>query len=70
MLSCIRTAFSWIKLFEMISRMLLKPGVKAPFAKIMVITWVFVEILSRDAVTSADFTTVDCNKGFKIFFAP
>ena len=67
MLSCIRTAFSCIYLFEMISRMLSKPGEKAHFAKIMVIRWVFVEILSRDMVTSANFTTVYCKKrGFKI----
>ena len=55
----------------MISRMLSKPGEKAHFAKIMVIRWVFVKILSRDAVPSTDFTIVYCKKkGFKIFFAP
>ena len=63
MLSCIRTAFSCIYLFEMINRMLSKPGEKAHFAKIMVIRWVFPEILSRDVVTSADYTTVYCKKG-------
>ena len=63
MLTCIRPAFSLILLFEMISHMLSKPGERAHFAKIMVIRSVFVEILSRDVVTSADFTTVD----FKIF---
>ena len=40
------------------------------FAKIMVIRWVFEEILLRDVVTSADFTTVDYKKGFKILFNP
>ena len=50
--------------------MLLKHGKKAHFAKIMVSRRVFVEILSRDVVTSADFTTVDCKKGLQIFFAP
>ena len=39
-----------------------KTGEKAHFAKIMVIRWVFVEILKRDMVTSADFTTVYCKK--------
>ena len=43
---------------------------KAHFAKIMVIRWIFVEILSRDVVTSADFTTVDCKKGLQNFFCP
>ena len=56
---------------ELISRMLSKPGRKAHFAKIMVIRWVFVEILSRDVVTSADFTIVGCKKKCcKVFFAP
>ena len=32
---------------------------KAHFAKIMVIKWVFVDILSRGVVSLADFTTVD-----------
>ena len=44
------------------SRMLSKPGEKAHFAKIMVIRWVSVKILSRDAVPSADFTIVYCKK--------
>ena len=46
----------------MMSRMLSKPGKKAHFAKIMVIRWVSVKILSRDAVPSADFTIVYCKK--------
>ena len=50
--------------------MLSKPREKAHFAKNMVIIWAFVDILSLDVVTSADFTTVDYKKGFKIFFAP
>ena len=48
----------------------LKPGEKAHFAKIMVIRWAFGEILSRDVVTSADFTTVDCKKGLLNLFCP
>ena len=54
----------------MISRMLSKSGEKAHFAKIMVIRLVFVEILSRDMVTSADFTSVDCKKGLQNLFLP
>ena len=47
-----------------------KPGKKAHFAKTMVIRWVFIEILSRDVVTSADFTAVDCKKGLQNLFFP
>ena len=43
---------------------------KGSFCKIMVITWVFAEILSRDVVSSADFTTVDCKKGLQNLFCP
>ena len=51
--------------------MLSKPGEKAHFAKIMVIRWVFVKILSRrDAVPSADFTTVYCKKSPLKSFLP
>ena len=58
------------KMIEMISRMLSKPGEKAHFAKSMVIRWVFVEILSRDVVTSADFTSVDCEKELQNLLTP
>ena len=47
--------------------MLSKPGEKAHIAKIMVSRRVFVEILSRDVVSSADFTTVDCKRASKSF---
>ena len=46
---------------------------KASFCKKSVIRWVFVEIFSRDLVTSTDFTTVDCKKGLQnlfFFFLP
>ena len=36
----------------------------------MSIIWAFVEVLSRDMVTSAYFTSVDSRKCIKIFFAP
>ena len=54
----------------MISRMLSKPGEKAHLAKIMVIRWAVREILSRDVVTSEDFTTVDCKIGLLNLFCP
>ena len=54
----------------MISRMVSKPGEKAHFAKFMVIRWAFVEILSHDMVTSADYTAVDCKREFQNLFCP
>ena len=51
--------------------MLLKPGEKPPFAKIMAISSGFVGILSCDVVTSANFISVDFKKNATEFlFGP